>query len=72
MLKGISDLKLQSALAGIEKQLIINALEHHRWHRGFFASSLGVNYRTLMRKLRRCGLSKLSFRTFMSQLLLFI
>jgi PAS domain S-box-containing protein len=58
ILKGISDLKLQSALEGIEKQLIINALEHHRWHRGRVASSLGVNYRTLMRKMRRYGLSK--------------
>ena len=47
---------LQNALDKVEKQLIIQTLEHNHWHRGHVASLLGINYRTLLRKMKRYNL----------------
>ena len=40
-----------------EKTLILETLMKHRWHRGNVASKLGMNYRTLLRKMKKYGIS---------------
>lgn len=49
-------LKLHEALDMLEKQLILNALEQHHWHRGKTAESLGIPRRSLQRKMNKYGL----------------
>jgi len=48
----------QKAIDTFEKDLILDTLEKHRWHRGIVASELGMNYRTLLRKIKKHGISK--------------
>jgi DNA-binding NtrC family response regulator len=48
--------KLHEALEMLEKQLIINVLEQHHWHRGKTAESLGIPRRSLQRKMKKYGL----------------
>ena len=47
----------QEAIDAFEKKLILDTLEKHRWHRGIVASELGINYRTLLRKIKKHGIS---------------
>ncbi len=39
-----------------EKQILMNALERHRWHRGKTAAALHLNYKTLQRKMKAYGI----------------
>lgn len=47
---------LRTALEAYEKDLILAALEHTRWHRGRAAGQLGINRRTLFKKMKIYGL----------------
>jgi DNA-binding NtrC family response regulator len=46
----------KSALEDFEKQLILNALERHCWHREKAAQSLQIPRRTFFRKLKKLGI----------------
>ena len=48
---------LRSALQSFEKQLILNALNVHQWHRGRVATMLGIDPKTLYMKMKKTGLS---------------
>lgn len=43
---------LQDAMARFEKQYLLESLEQNRWQRDLTASSLGVNRKTLFRKIK--------------------
>ena len=43
-------------LKTIEKDNIMRALSGHNWHRGRTASALGINRKTLFRKMQKLGL----------------
>ncbi len=47
---------LKQALATPERQLILEALEAHRWNRQATARTLGINRTTLYKKMKRLGL----------------
>ena len=47
---------LKAALDAYEKDLIRAALEHSRWHRGRAAEQLGINRRTLFKKMKTHGI----------------
>jgi DNA-binding NtrC family response regulator len=47
---------LKEALEGPERQIILEALEAHRWNRNETAEALGVNRTTLYKKMKRLGL----------------
>jgi len=47
---------LKVMLAGYEKQMILQALEQHMWHRGKVARQLGLDRKTLFAKMKRYGL----------------
>lgn len=47
---------LADALAEFEKDFIREQLQHHRWHVSHTAALLGVDRRTLQRKMKRLGL----------------
>ena len=49
---------LKAALEAYEKDLIRASLEHNRWHRGRAAGQLGINRRTLFKKIRAYGLDR--------------
>jgi DNA-binding NtrC family response regulator len=55
-ISGQEGLKLHEALELLEKRLITNSLEQHRWHRGKTATSLGIPRRSLQRKMNKYGL----------------
>ncbi len=48
---------LEEAVLLLEEKLITQALEARRWHRGEAAAALGLNIRTMQRKMRQLGLS---------------
>ena len=48
---------LEEATLQLEEKLIRKTLEACRWHRGEAAKRLGLNVRTLQRKMKRLGLS---------------
>jgi len=50
--------ELESALARYEKDLVLSALENSKWHRGRAAARLGINRRTLYKKMRKYGLDR--------------
>lgn len=50
------DLELRSALARFEKQYIQQALQAHKWRRSKAASLLGIDRRTLFRKIKDFGI----------------
>nr|WP_320193657.1 sigma 54-interacting transcriptional regulator [uncultured Desulfobacter sp.] len=52
----VTDLPLTDAAAQFEKQLILSALNHCRWHRENAAEKLGISRRTLYRKMMAHGL----------------
>ena len=47
---------LNDIMAGIEKQIIQNALEEHRWQKARTAVSLGIHRKTLFTKMKKLGL----------------
>ena len=48
--------KLKDALAGPERQIILEVLESNNWNRNLTASILGINRTTLYKKMKRLGL----------------
>ncbi|MGZ8460942.1 MAG: helix-turn-helix domain-containing protein, partial [Candidatus Deferrimicrobiaceae bacterium] len=40
-----------------ERDLLLRALEEHRWNKGAAASSLGIDRSTLWRKMKRLGIA---------------
>jgi len=50
-------LELHQAVEEFEKRYIANILEQHRWHRGKTATTLGIDPRTLYRKIKDYRLS---------------
>jgi len=52
----VEDKTLQSVVEAAEKKMILGLLEKYRWHRGDVAAILDVNYRTLLRKMKKYGL----------------
>jgi DNA-binding NtrC family response regulator len=49
-------LGLGQRMGRIERQMILNALEQCRWHRGKTAALLQLNYKTLQRKMKAHGI----------------
>ena len=47
---------LKEALAGPERQIILEVLENHSWNRNATADALGINRTTLYKKMKRLGL----------------
>jgi DNA-binding NtrC family response regulator len=47
---------LKDALAGPERQIILDSLETHEWNRNATADALGINRTTLYKKMKRLGL----------------
>jgi DNA-binding NtrC family response regulator len=47
---------LRQTMVGLEKRLIVRALERTRWHRGKAAELLQLNYKTLQRKMKAHGI----------------
>ena len=48
--------KLKDALAGPERQIILQVLEANNWNRNTTAEVLGINRTTLYKKMKRLGL----------------
>ena len=48
--------RLKDALAGPERQIILEVLESNNWNRNLTASILGINRTTLYKKMKRLGL----------------
>ena len=46
----------QAALVA-EREAISQALDHFRWNRRKAAKLLGVSYKTLLNKMKECGIS---------------
>lgn len=44
---------IKTALHETEKQIILDALEKNRWHRGYTAASLGMTRKTLERRMKQ-------------------
>lgn len=44
---------LQDLIQAYEKKIISLALQRHRWHRARAAESLGINRRTLFKKMKQ-------------------
>ena len=49
-------LPLAEAIGHFEKDYLLEQLQRHRWHVGRTAASLGIDRRTLQRKMKRLGL----------------
>jgi len=47
---------LKEALAGPERQIILEVLRANNWNRNLTAESLGINRTTLYKKMKRLGL----------------
>ncbi|MFW6284138.1 MAG: sigma 54-interacting transcriptional regulator, partial [Desulfosalsimonas sp.] len=47
---------LKDALLHVEKKLIVSALKKHRWRRSETAAVLGINRRTLFKKIQQHGI----------------
>ena len=53
-----TDEALETATLQLEERLIRQALERCRWRRGDAAEALGLNLRTLQRKMKRLGMGR--------------
>jgi len=51
-------IELAASLARYEKDLILSALENSKWHRGRAAARLGINRRTLYKKMKQYGIDQ--------------
>ena len=49
---------LKEALAGPERQIILEVLESNGWNRNATADALGINRTTLYKKMKRLGLEE--------------
>ena len=47
---------LADAVCKMEQAIIVKTLEKCRWHRGHTATALGLNLRTLQRKMKSLGI----------------
>ena len=54
--KSSSGYTLKEALAGPERQIILEVLESNNWNRNVTADALGINRTTLYKKMKRLGL----------------
>lgn len=50
---GTGRTSIKAALNDAEKQIILDALEKNRWHRGYTAASLGMTRKTLERRMKQ-------------------
>jgi DNA-binding NtrC family response regulator len=48
--------RVRQATREIESQIILEALEQHRWNRRRAAETLRISYRLLMYKMKSCNL----------------
>jgi transcriptional regulator with PAS, ATPase and Fis domain len=48
--------RVRQAARQLESEIIIEALEQHRWNRRFAAESLMISYQSLMYKMKSCNL----------------
>ena len=55
-LRDTSGMTLQEAVARYERSLIVKALELHRWRKAETAQALGLNLRTMQRKIKEYGI----------------
>ncbi len=54
----VGDRTLKQALAGPERQIILDVLDMNSWNRHATAESLGINRTTLYKKMKRLGLEE--------------
>ena len=47
----------RAAAISAEREAIQNALDHFRWNRRKAAAQLGVSYKTLLNKMKECGIT---------------
>jgi DNA-binding NtrC family response regulator len=52
--------RVRQATREIESQIILEALEKHRWNRRRTAEELRISYRLLMYKMKNCNLREAS------------
>ena len=52
----VGERTLKQALAGPERQIILEVLDRHHWNRHLTAETLGINRTTLYKKMKRLGL----------------
>jgi len=52
----VANQTLQEILEAFEKQVLLKALEQHRWHKVKTAQTLGIGRKTLYRKMKQFGL----------------
>jgi DNA-binding NtrC family response regulator len=52
----VANQALQEILEAFEKQVLLKALEQHRWHKVQTAQTLGIGRKTLYRKMKQFGL----------------
>ncbi len=52
-----ADMNLDAAVRRLEERMILQALERTRWHRGRAAELLGINLRTMQRRMKRLGIT---------------
>ena len=48
--------RVRQAAKRVESEIIIDALQHHRWNRRRAAEALNISYRSLMYKMKSCNL----------------
>jgi PAS domain S-box-containing protein len=53
-----ADMPLRDRVGHFEKQVLLDALETHRWHRSRVAEILGIDRKTLFNKMKQYGLIK--------------
>jgi DNA-binding NtrC family response regulator len=51
---------LDEALAGPERQILVEALARYEWNRNTTAERLGINRTTLYKKMKRLGITEVS------------
>ena len=54
----VGDRTLKQALAGPERQIILDVLEMNHWNRHATAESLGINRTTLYKKMKRARIGR--------------
>jgi two-component system NtrC family response regulator len=55
---GSGDLNLRRQVRGLERQLVLEALEQAGWNRTLASKTLGISYPTLLQKIRRYEIDK--------------
>jgi PAS domain S-box-containing protein len=57
LIQNNKDLQLDAVMKSVEKKYIKKLLEEQQWHKSKVASILGINRKTLFRKMKRHGIS---------------